>query len=192
MSFMQDNLFRGACFTNVSDVAYCRLHKLRSSQKFAKLFERHLYEPKLAFCTCEWNSFRCSCPTFLSLSFSHKNFIRWYGASCQNLYQRQKTGRKNLEINKWTLNVAYWEDREKSAFCVSYNGWNIVQLCFRLLSYIELIKNFHPERTSTTLLVSIETSRWTCYYYLHVACNSYFFICLIRWLSVTIVQPWSS
>ena len=53
MSFKQDNLFRGACFTNVSDFAYCRLHKLRSSQKFAKLFERHLYEPKLAFCTCE-------------------------------------------------------------------------------------------------------------------------------------------
>ena len=95
----------------------------------------------------------------LSLSFSHKNFIRWYGASCQNLYQRQKTGRKNLEINKWTLNVAYWEDREKSAICVSYNGWNIVQLCLRLLSYIELIKNFHRERTSTTLLVSIETNR---------------------------------
>ena len=49
MSFKQDNLFRGACFTNVSDVASCRLHKLRSLQKFAKLFERHLHEPKLAF-----------------------------------------------------------------------------------------------------------------------------------------------
>ena len=55
--------------------------------------------------------------------------------------------------------VAYWENAEKSAICVSYNGLDIVQLCLRLSSHIELINNFHGERTSTTLLVSIKTNR---------------------------------